>query len=81
LIRDIQKLALLRLDGLGLSRLHMQIRQKRPKSRRFFLEALRSDADEHAPAVAFHQLEDLIGRFLRVFAICLVLEGGLTTRS
>src|SRR5208337_1056584 len=74
LIRDIQKLALLRLDGLGLGKLHMQIRQERPESGGLFLEALRSDTDEHSPAVTFQKLEYLIGCFLRVFAAGFVLD-------
>src|SRR4030067_3465942 len=60
LIRDIQKLGLLRLDRLGFGKLHMQIRQKRPESGGFLVETLRSDTDEDSPAVAFHKLKDLI---------------------
>src|SRR3989304_5924077 len=72
LIRDIEKLGLLRLDGLGLGKLHVQIRQKRPESGGLLVETLRSDTGEHSSAMAFHQLEDLISCLLGVLSACLI---------
>jgi hypothetical protein len=72
LIRDIQKLALLRLDRLGFGKLHMQIRQKRPESGGLLVETLRSDTGEHSSAMTFHEPKDLISCLLGVLAAVLV---------
>src|SRR4030042_1507995 len=68
LIRDIQKLAFLRLNGLGFGRFSMQIRQKHPEPGGPLVETFRGDTDKHSPAVAFHQLKDLISGLVWVFS-------------
>src|SRR4030042_898566 len=73
LIGDIQKLALLGMDRFGFGKLPMQIRQKCSESGGLLVETLRSDTDEHSPAVAFHQLKDLISCLLGVLSVGLLL--------
>jgi hypothetical protein len=74
LIGDIQKLALLRLDGLGFGKLPVQVRQKGPESGGLLVEALRSDTEEHPPAVTFQESKDLISGLLGVLSAGFVFE-------
>ena len=51
----------------------MQVRQKGFESGGLLIQTLRGDTEEHSPAVAFHQLEDLISRLLGILPTGLIL--------